>query len=207
MQQIIDYFDREFSNNKKPVGELSQNKVKSSFFEFDFDAISLRVYGYPTNPPTSTDSIRFDAKRNTVIFIEFKSGFIDKIGKIDEEKLSCPYGQDIKCREYAKILKKNRKLEKEDLVKNLRLKAIESYMTFTRMLLPCIEHAPALSYEYQVFIDDGLAEMESVLNKLGRIDNPDNIFSFLQDSLQRLKTSPGKPFYFKSVQIKGFSSY
>ncbi len=130
---------KEFIENKyslflSPISDLSCNH-KNKFIQdqrklFNFDKMVCEFYN-ETHKPKSADAL-YD---NTVLFIEFKTGYKDKviIRSLDENKYcqKC-YDKILKniCNEKFNYFIKYKDLIKEDKKKAIFLKIAESYIMF-----------------------------------------------------------------------------
>lgn len=125
-------------NKDASEDELKDALVNHPFYEivkgisidskiYNFDYLSELLRG--KNKLSSHDSII--VKNNTILFVEFKTGFCDKINHntYDSAEDKCPYdGTKPHCKDYWIEAKHKRNAEKLNLVKSLQLKTLESFI-------------------------------------------------------------------------------
>lgn len=188
--------------------------VTSSQKMFWFDHISDDLYTCQNNIPTSADGIIITER--VIYFVEFKSGFKKKITtkNFDEKKASCPYKNAI-CKDYWKLFFKKQNKETEQLIDSIRDKAIESYITLEKRLVPqFIDLDVSQKYRlvFVVVIDENEIEnMEATLGDLCSKDSiSNNCFSDIRKSLQRCmnqKDACGNDYYYDEVRVMSTSDF
>lgn len=135
---------------------------------YDFDRIAELLHNKKF---TSTDCIIEHNK--TILLIEFKSGFYDKISAKTflPEYNKCPNDPTNQaCEDYLTTYCNKRTLEKKELINSIRLKALESYLT--------LHYASDISpYKIKLLvIIDGTPEdnYENSLNELASVSTTPN---------------------------------
>ncbi|MDR0425211.1 MAG: hypothetical protein LBH39_07185 [Clostridiales Family XIII bacterium] len=130
------------------IGDGPNSLVYDDTQLYNFDQICKGIFN-EKGRPTSADGLALI--HDGIAFIEFKSGFAQKMTeKKTNPKLRCERIQDY-CEngnvtalfeKSQKLLKKNRELEQSELLKSIRFKAIESYISLEKRILPeCFRHA------------------------------------------------------------------
>ncbi len=158
-----------YSDCHKPFAEISSNDSGEALINiednaFNFDRITEKLFG-GTSIFCSADAL-YIGKRSLYL-IEFKRGFsrdldTEKMEPDDKECKKCNYY----IREFYKQLYKNIEQGKEVLLQNIHLKAIESYYTLVKMILPiCKSERSNIRLIFIVVIDastDPLAAYEEM---------------------------------------------
>ena len=181
----INAFAKEnWSGYKKSVTYISKSNqskgrslVENDMELYCFDDICAKLYDQDKKP-TSADAFIINGKRMELV--EFKSGFKNKVTKenFDKERGKCPKTKEI-CTDYWDLFLKNRKKEVDELVLNIRIKAVESYITLEKNIFPrCPPSEAPMKVEFLVVIDeDSVDEMEDALADLaGVAEVKDNAF-------------------------------
>lgn len=187
------YATAHWSKFWESVTEISRNDqinkalVNDDTCLYNFDKISSSLFSEERRP-CSVDGLCITEK--CINLIEFKSGFKDKISKknFDSEKGQCPRLKGI-CDDYWNLFWDKRNLEKERNIISIRDKAIESYVTLNKKILPYIKdqnvHIPLI---LTIVIDeDELDNMEDSLAELAQKDSiSDNSFTDIKKAMKRL---------------------
>lgn len=193
------------SNNSEPL-------VRSEKKMYCLDDICKDIY-VPKYLPTSADGLDF--RPRCIHLIEFKSGFRDKITKenFDLDTAKCESKGDL-CQDYWKSFRRVRELEKEALVDSLRLKAIESYITLDRCLLPLCEELPGKQVRIKLtaVIDAEESDtMEDMLAELaGKKPKSDNPYKNIRQALSRLQQQTDKKgitYYYDEIEVISAQEY
>lgn len=211
-KDLKSYADINWSGYLKTLTELSRsgNNNPKSLIERDqklycFDDICSAIF--PSGKiAESADAILIT--RKTVELIEFKTGFKKRITKenLDSEKAKCEQTNQI-CNEYWNLFFKNQDKDTKELIASIRNKAIESYVTLEKMILPeCDNLQKGKNLKYIAVIDeDGVDAMENtLLNLSGGESKTNNSVSCLQNALRRLtglKTHAGEIYYYDEVKV------
>lgn len=140
-KDLKSYADVNWSRHLKTLTELSRsgNDNPKSLIERDqklycFDDICSEIFS-SGKISESADAIL--VTRKTVELIEFKTGFKKRITKnnFDSEKAKCEQTNQI-CNEYWKLFFNNQDRDAKELITSIRNKAIESYVTLEKKILP-----------------------------------------------------------------------
>lgn len=210
-EEIRTYLFQQYGDYLEPISRLSEStkgKILVSDHRelFNFDKISEKIYS--SKKPSSADSIYIS--ENAVILIEFKSGFKKIITKksFDISKITCPDDGAKPCYEYAKLLFQKQRCESNELLDSIRLKAIESYITLEKEILPFCNNSQDIPTRKRRFIfctvvDDYIDSMEDTLNELSGKNSDNNTITSIKNALSRLILH--KNYYY--TEIKVFSPY
>lgn len=206
--EILDYAQTNWSDYYKTVTEISINKktqqplVKSDFRMYDFDDIVKNLF--PQNTPTSADGLILIPRKT--ILVEFKSGFFKKItkGNFKSDKAICEHLNAI-CSSYWELFFKKQKLETQELIDSLKLKAVESYTIVEKHIAPICSGSTVCHISLIVVIDcnsdDGI---EDTLAELSGKSIRSNQCSAVRNSLRRYwgrQDVLGNPYYYLDIQV------
>lgn len=191
-KDVQSYATKNWSQFLKPISELSKSGdgaslVDSSVELYCFDDICKSLYENK-KVPTSADALRVADRM--VELVEFKSGFKQRITKnnFDSEKGRCNALKGV-CEKYWGEFFKLQKANKEELKSNIRLKALESYITLEKQILPlCQDTTAGVKLKLIVVIDvDAVDSMEDTLSDLAVKEPPEgNSISDVRKALLRL---------------------
>lgn len=214
-KNLYSYITSTFSTDLEPISTLSKSTkgkvlVKDERFLYNFDEITKKAYNN-VKTPSSADALLIT--NNIILLTEFKSGFKRKISKetIDYSKLTCPDDKTKTCKDYANLLISKGKLETNELLDSLKFKAIESYMTLDKKILPlCANYSNNVHIKviFCVVIDDYIDSMEDTLSELANKPSSSNTLTNIKSSLSRfvkLKTSDDKDYFYDEIKV--FSPY
>lgn len=181
---------------------------------FWFDHISSDLYTSKNNIPTSADGIIITER--AIYFVEFKSGFKKKITtkNLNGDKASCPHKGDI-CKDYWELFFKVQKKETEQLIASIRDKAIESYITLEKRLIPQfidLDESQKYRLVFVAVIDENeIDNMEATLGDLCSKESiSNNCFSDIRKSLQRCmnqKDVCGYDYYYDEIKVMSSSDF
>lgn len=184
-----------------------QSLVDSPKKTFWFDHISDDLYYDKGNLPTSADGVIITDRM--ICFVEFKTGFKKKITKqnFDAVKGACKHKGAV-CNFYWNLFFDNQKTETKQLISSIRDKAIESYITLEKKLLPICALAGDQNYKL-VFIAviDGNGEdnMEATLGELcSKEPSHENCFNDVRKALKRCanqKDADGQDYYYDEIKV------
>lgn len=181
--------------------------VVSERLFFNFDKISQSYY-QTDSYPASVDALCID--ENKVDLIEFKKGFRKKLSKesLDPSRTYCEYLQtnekiEYVCKDYWDLFWDNQKKIDNELINNLKLKAVESYITLDKEILPlCGECETKKTLNLLVVIDgDPVDRMENILGDLAGKHKPNNYHERIKRSLSRYQRKQSKEYYYDSIKI------
>lgn len=154
---------------------------------YNFDKITRLLL--PTNKVgTSADGLRFNGQ--VIELVEFKSGFKQKITKqnFNAEQGECPKIKEI-CNDYWNQFFRRQAAERRILKDSIRIKALESYITIEKEVLPrCVDNEYQNRLKFIAVIDaDEVDSMEDILAGLAdTTPSADNSVDSLRQSLRRL---------------------
>ena len=215
-KDIGSYISTECKDSLKSITKLSKSKGNVSLVLderklYDYDEITEKLHNY-IKCPASADSVLIKGK--LVAFIEFKSGFKKRITKknFQLDKLTCPYDKKKEwvCKEYGKLLLDKLELESRELLDSIKMKAIESYITLEKKIIPLCEDITSkkkirLSYWVVVDYEDSAIDMlEDTLAELGEISSEDNPISDIKNSLGRFvgqRDVDNQSYYYDEVEV------
>lgn len=210
-KEVLNYAETNWSDFKVTVSVISENDythiplVTSDNLLFHFDKISESLYAQG-KAPTSADGLNITSR--SIEFIEFKSGFKRKITKnnFDKEQGWCEDGEKV-CDAYWSLFFKEQKKEIAELISSIRFKAIESYITLEKQILPkCQQTNVHIPLKFVVVVDeDEVDSAEDTLAELaGDADSEDNHFSAIRSALQRLtgqRDVDGNEYYYDCIEV------
>ena len=200
----------------KPISELSKTGKGTSLVEsseelYSFDDICKSFYKNK-KVPTSADALR--VTNRTVEFVEFKSGFKQRITKnnFDSEKGRCDALKEV-CEDYWNKFFELQKANKAELIYVIRLKALESYITLEKQILPlCQDTTAYVSLKLIVVIDgDAVDSMEDTLSGLAGKEPPEgNSISDVKKALIRLtnlRDAENNPYLYDCIEVLSAQDY
>lgn len=220
IESIKNYALDNWHDFQKSVTELSDRKdgtgglVEDDFQMYSFDDIVKNIFSEHCLP-TSVDGMWFAKDR--IIFVEFKSGFQDKIdfNHFDPQKAECenPH-KGIMCQDHWKLMQLNRKNEKKILRDDIKLKAVESYIAFEkRISQQCAQSGnDPVKISLWVVVDVEPTEgLEAILGYVAKNGIPNkNVYRVLKDSLKRYqgnKDENGICYYYDEIKILSASEF
>lgn len=223
-KDVAQYAQTQWAEHRVSITECSQDDrghalVKDDGMLYHFDAISNSLYD--KRKPSSADGLAITDKR--VSLIEFKSGFRDHITKegFDADKGKCEHIQKV-CEDYFKLFGKKRKLEKRQLIDSVHLKAIESYMTLEKRILPCCPDGNrnrqlvlvvVLDADPVDVIEDtlsGLTASTSEPEPKKELTPYENVISSVRSALSFLckqRDASGQPYYYDQIEVMSASDF
>ena len=216
-KDVAEYLSRVHERKLESVTELSESGKGISLVNderqmYNFDKITEMISG-KREAPNSADAMLVTNRQ--ILFTEFKSGFVKKINKrnFDYKRMDCPDKPSIICRPYANLFIENQNMENEQLLDSLKLKAIESYVTLEKQILPLCEEkiiGKALRCVFGVVIDVPNDKEEDILNELAEVkdDESENTIAQIRQSLKRLsgnKCTNGETYLYDEIKV--FSPY
>lgn len=200
----------------KPISELSKTGKGTSLVEsseelYSFDDICKSFYKNK-KVPTSADALR--VTNRTVEFVEFKSGFEQKISKnnFDLGKGTCTIINDI-CKDFWSCFSKLQKANRKELIYAIRIKALESYITLEKQILPlCQDTTADVKLKLIVVIDvDAVDSMEDTLSDLAVKEPPEgNSISDVRKALLRLtnlRDAENNPYLYDCIEVLSAQDY
>lgn len=191
-KDVQSYATNNWSQFLKPISELSKTGKGTSLVEsseelYSFDDICKSFYKNK-KVPTSADALR--VTNRTVEFVEFKSGFEQKISKnnFDLEKGTCTILGGI-CKDFWSCFSNLQKANRKELIYAIRIKALESYITLEKQILPlCQDTTADVRLKLIIVVDvDAVDGMEDTLSDLAVKEPPEgNSISDVRKALLRL---------------------
>lgn len=193
-KDVKSYFDKEMQDYIEPINTISQPETKPdgkskpplvNIFApiYNFDKICKKIY---KNQPKSADGIFFC--KNTMYVVEFKTGF-KKNPKNKSEGLNflCTKHNEV-CEEQKKWQDDAFKRKQNELKTSVRLKAIESYITLEKQLIPLCDDTEIKCRLVFVVVTD--ADCVNVYDReLGQLGKKHISASTASNVLIQLKTS------------------
>lgn len=216
-KDLLSYAETNWRSFKTTVSVISENEhthvplVTGDKLLFHFDKISESLYA-KGKAPTSADGMEVTNK--SVELIEFKSGFKRKTTKnnFDEKQAWCNDGKKV-CTQYWELFFKEQEKEIAELISSIRFKAIESYITLEKYILPkCQYSCQHIPLKFLVVIDEEEVDsMEDTLAGLaGKEDIKDNHFSAIRSALRRLigqRDANENEYYYDCIEVLSASDY
>lgn len=211
------YATANWSGFLTPVTELSKEHrnqvplVEHSAQLYSFDDICSVLFS-GKNVPTSADGIEITDK--SVRFVEFKSGFRKKISRhnFDEEKARCEAIQAV-CNEYWDLFFKKQEKETSELIASIRFKALESYLTLEKQLLPHCPDAPQpIPVIFTAVIDGDAVEnmMDTLAELSGKRVNKNTSIAKVRKALKRLaglQDADGNVYCYDEIEVLSAQDY
>ena len=203
----------------EPISKISENDnthvalVDHQFIMYNFDKITKNLYNNKACP-TSADALFINDKE--IEFIEFKSGFKQKItkNKLRDTKAKCDEyfkmtGHLHVCKTFWELFFKNQNRERKILIESIRLKSIESYMSLEKKVLnTCddLNNQKKIKVKFTIVIDeDGIDNYEKVLGEISNKPAPkENCFTLIEESLKRIKNqndSSGQDYLYDEISV------
>lgn len=218
-KNVEKYASENWGTYRKTITECSKPSEKSNpILECDdtiycFDDICKSMYE-EKNLPASVDGINFE--KNEIQFIEFKTGFKDKItreGYAKSELAICERTGEI-CEWYWGEFFKRRDKEKEELISSLKIKALDTYLIFDKRIFPSCDDYPAKKVNLRLIIVldvDPLENMEETLEELaGKEASNENWVRKVKQSLKRFlreKDAQGQDYLYDCVEVYSVQEY
>lgn len=200
------YPTKTFKDLSTSHGDTGTPLVDSCVEAYEFDEISQHLLG--DKKLASVDSIY--VKSNTIYFIEFKTGFVREINdeNFDMQEWECDNFPKL-CSDGASYFKRYQKAHKKELVASLKMKLIESYVTFDKVIVPqCDNLNKTFNTRYIAVVDsvnevpndmfeDGLRELA------GETVASNNHISSLKSSLKKysLKNCSNESVFYDQVDV------
>lgn len=213
-KDLFKYAKDNWGDYKKSMAECSksgQNRsplVDCTKEVYCFDDICKDMFEN-NKEPASVDAV--DIFDGEIRFIEFKSGFQERISRENyklSEKSKCDYRNGEICEEYWENFFKLRDKEKEELVSNIKLKALDTYLAFDKRIFPgCddLEYGKA-KLRFMVVVDaDPVDKIEDILGELAdKKTSKKNWISSIRQALSRFrlrKDAAGKDYLYDYVSV------
>lgn len=215
-KDLNEYAQSNWSQYLAPITEISKSDkgtplVQSPAQIYNFDEVCRSLFE-TGKAPTSADGLAVTAK--SVELVEFKSGFKQRITKqnLDREKARCKAADKV-CEDYWELFFRNQKTNIHVLISSIRFKALESYITLEKQVLPkCSDTDTHIPLKLIVVIDED--EVDSIENTLaelaGKTEVADNHFSAVRNALRRLinqRDANGDPYFYDSIEVLSAQDY
>lgn len=144
-------------NVKRPL-------INSTAKIYNFDSIVKSLFN-GNSSPASVDGLYFSKNGNGLVFIEFKTGFNQRITRdtFDINKCKCPHTDktnQVNCKDYGKILLENQNLKFAELLDSLKLKAVESYLVLEKLFYGTEKTLIEIPIKMIVVVDVNVLETE-----------------------------------------------
>ena len=216
-KDVKSYAFSNWSDFLLPISDLSKRAdngdslVPSQKQLYNFDAI-CKVLFAPEKVPTSVDGI--DVSASDLELVEFKSGIKQRVTKLNFDPLkgSCPETNQV-CSEYWSVFFENQNNKLRVLISSIRFKAIESYITFEKLVFPrCQDSETSIPIKLVVVIDedevDGIEDTYSELAGNALLES--NHFSAIRNALRRLTNlhdANGAAYFYDSIEVLSAQDY
>lgn len=216
-KDLYAYAAASWSDFLRSVTELSESDnngeplVESSVQMYCFDSICEVLF--PNGKiPTSADGI--DVTPQFIRFVEFKSGFKKRITKenFNEEEGRCEATQTV-CKVYWNLFFKEQEKETSELIASIRLKALESYLTLEKQLLPhCQDALEPIPVVFTAVIDGDAVEnmMDTLAQVSGKRVVADTSIAKVRKALSRLagiKDADGNDYCYDRIEVFSAQDY
>lgn len=193
------------SGNRRTAGE-KRILVNNDACIYSFDDINRSLYS--KDKPDSVDGLFFI--RNKICFVEFKTSFrkiVTRENYLSTMRIPC---DESECEGYKKLFFKNQDNETKIIQDSVRIKALETYITLEKKMLPqCPDSSGKMNlYLYIVIDEDPVDTMESTLTDLtdGQKKNAqkNSTCSKLRNSLKRYikaKDYTGNEYFYDEIKV------
>ncbi len=192
-------------------GQGKPSLVTSDKKFYNFDKIFGQLFAGQGSLPGSGDGLVFF--RKSVCFVEFKSGFVQKITRNNYEKakMTCDETGE-ECAAYRDLFFKNQETERKELLSNLRQKALEIYLTLEKKILPLCEDTEPRRLVFVVVIDDDPVNVEEDLlaELTGSQTVKDNRIADIRRSLRRLayqRDAAGNTYCYDEIEVHSAANF
>ena len=216
-KEVKEFAEKNWSHYIKSISECSKPSkdkaplVESEIEVYCFDDICKKYFD-ENRLPASVDCVDFTEKE--IYLVEFKSGFREKITKENykkSEQAICEHMKGI-CEYYWSNFFKLRDIEKEELISNLKLKAIDTYMVFGKKVFPLCDKCESKRLHLIVVIDaDYIDNMEDTLGELaGCSVTSNNWVTKIKNSLSRFKVEKdalGNDYLYDEIDVYTVQEY
>lgn len=180
--------------SKSDIGNISLIDSDEKIYAFDDIVKSLFNFG-PC--PASVDGLYFSESRNgnTLILIEFKTGFNQRITKetFDIGKCKCPHSDktnQVNCEDYGKIFLENQNLKYVELLDSLKLKLAESYLMLEKLFFGNERTFTGFPIKMIVVIDANVLDtQEDDLAKLAKKTSGNDKIQSVKNALSRFSSN------------------
>ena len=187
--------------------------VESEHVLYHFDAICASMFE-GQDSSTSADGLQVEARK--IDFVEFKSGFKQKVTKekFDPAQGACPKTKEV-CSDYWDLFWENQDRKIKELISSIRIKAIESYILLEKHFFPMcesLEGSANAKVNFVVVVDeDGVEGIEDTLAELaGTEPDTGNHLISIRQSLKRLvnrQDTAGLPYFYDKIEVLSASDY
>ena len=176
--------------------------VESPITIYKFDDIS-KLYS------TSTSADGIFLEDNNTQLVEFKSGFKQRItkNKFNPEKGMCTHSKMV-CEDYWNLFWENQDRKIQELIMSIRIKAIESYITLEKQVLPNCDNYPSgkcAKLTFTAVIDeDGAEGLEDSMADVAGCEINNNRISDIRKSFKRLtkqKDVNGNDYLYDEIRV------
>ena len=176
--------------------------VESPIEIYNFDEIS-KLYS------TSTSADGMFLEGNNTQLVEFKSGFKQKItkDKFNPEIGTCKHSNKV-CEDYWNLFWENQDRKIRELIMSIRIKAIESYITLEKQILPNCANYPSGKHAKLTFTtvidEDGAEGLEDSMADVAGCEVANNRISDIRKSFKRLtnrKDANGNDYLYDEIRV------
>lgn len=197
------------SGNRRADGQ-EQILVDNDTLIYSFDDINQLFYA--KNKPDSVDGLFFVRKK--ICFVEFKTGFrkiVTRENYASAMRIPCDKSE---CEGYRKLFFKNQDNETKIIQDSIKTKALETYITLEKQIIPqCEESSKKMNlYLYIVIDEDPIEEMTDILSDLStrKSARKDTACSKLRDSLKRfikVKDCNGDEYFYDEITVMSATEF
>ncbi len=206
-KDVESYLTENFKHHYETLSEISSNNkgafVQSDAFGYNLDKIVKEVFR--RNRPKTCDAIVFN--KNSMYFIEFKSGF----SKFDFKQLDCPvsschYDKNNEICEKCKTAFKNYNNGKLDVeLMSIANKMIDSLHFLEHYLCPKSEEGREIQLKYILAVDLSTNPREFIIETITSIAKNEKStypLNSIRDSVKRFGSeTEGEKLYFEQVEV------
>lgn len=203
------YLNAEFGEHISTISTVSSSDngnilVDSGKQVYSFDKIKDQLYTGQPQKPSSVDALYFID--DTLELVEFKSGFKKIIteANFDDQQAKCEYNDHgITCKYLLKWSKIINKSQDEVLKRNLKLKAIESYLILDKKIFSeCDAHPEKVSLKIVIDCNgvDAIDELAKTQGNLAGNGN-ESIIDRLKNMLKPYIKKQTSDYFYSKIDI------
>lgn len=203
------YLNAEFGEHISTISTVSSSDngnilVDSGKQVYSFDKIKDQLYTGQSQKPSSVDALYFID--DTLELVEFKSGFKKTITEttFDDQQAKCEYNDHgITCKHLLKWSKLINEKQDELLKRNLKLKAIESYLILDKKIFSeCNTHPTKVTLKIVIDCNDvdAIDELAKAQGNLARNGN-ESIVDRLKKMLKPYIKKQTSDYFYSQIDV------